>query len=76
MVPRSASSGHHYQRQIGAGFFSEWGDIIYYKGAGIANAWFWTSDPYGGWRFRIDSTAGSVDGDYPYNHNNGLCIYP
>jgi hypothetical protein len=71
-----ASSGHHYQRQIGAGFFSEWGDIIHYKGAGIANAWFWTSDPYGGWRFRIDSTAGSADGDYPYNHNNGLCIYP
>ena len=38
-----SSTGNHYQRHIGAGLFSEWGDIRSYTDAGF-NYGYWTSD--------------------------------
>ena len=39
-----SSIGNHYQRRIGAGFFSEWGDVKGYTDAGFYYG-YWTSDP-------------------------------
>ena len=39
-----SSTGNHYQRRIGAGFFSEWGDLKDYADAGFRFG-YWTSDP-------------------------------
>ena len=39
-----SSTGNHYQRRIGAGFFSEWGDLRGNTDAGF-NYGYWTSDP-------------------------------
>ncbi|OTQ79552.1 hypothetical protein, partial [Gilliamella apis] len=39
-----SSIGNHYQRRIGAGFFSEWGDLRSNTDAGF-NYGYWTSDP-------------------------------
>ncbi|OCG06280.1 hypothetical protein [Gilliamella apis] len=39
-----SSSGEHYQRVIGAGFFSEWGYMADYLGANFDYIDYWTSD--------------------------------
>ena len=72
-----SSPNNKYQRQIGAGFFTEWGDMSSYPSANF-NAFpfnhFWTSDATGRNRFIVSSYHGyvtrSVVNDY------GLCVYP
>ena len=46
VVPSATPSSptNHYQRRIGAGFFTEWGSMDYYSGAAFSGAWYWTSD--------------------------------
>jgi hypothetical protein len=39
-----SSGGNHYQRNIGAGFFTEWGSMHYYTDAGFVFNGYWTSD--------------------------------
>ena len=72
-----SSPNNKYQRQIGAGFFTEWGDMSNYPSANF-NAFpfnhFWTSDATGRNQFIVSSYHGyvtrSVVNDY------GLCVYP
>ncbi len=70
-----ASPDNYYQRQIGAGFFSEWGYIYLYPGANFHDRfYYWTSDSNGkGSQFIVDSHRGDIHSDQ--NHSTfGLCI--
>ncbi|MCX8675936.1 hypothetical protein J3U16_11620, partial [Gilliamella sp. B3023] len=68
-----SSSGNHYMRHIGSGFFTEWGRMDHYSGAGFVDTWYWTSDPRGSNRFAVYPNSGYVD----WNHFcYSLCSYP
>ena len=55
-----SSSGDYYQRNIGAGFFTEWGCMPYYADAGFVNVSYWTSDATGSYQFTVRSNYGNV----------------
>ncbi|OCG09074.1 hypothetical protein A9G13_03185 [Gilliamella sp. wkB178] len=71
-----SSSGNHYQRNIGAGLFAEWGRMDYYTAAGFFITLYWTSDRDGSFQFGVDTGNGyvySINPDYSYG---GGCAYP
>ncbi|MWN31708.1 MULTISPECIES: hypothetical protein [unclassified Gilliamella] len=63
-----SSSGSYYQRNIGAGFFTEWGFMFGYVDAGfLSNGSYWTSDATGSKQLYVYSsngTASSIPGTY------------
>ncbi|MCO6550371.1 MAG: hypothetical protein J6580_06795, partial [Gilliamella sp.] len=72
------SVGDHYQRRIGAGFFSEWGYMGDYPGTGFPyNDYYWTSDvAVGVGQFAVAPDIGHI-GSYELPHLiYGLCITP
>ena len=71
-----SSSGNYYQRRIGSGFFTEWGDMNDYSGVGFGNYWYWTSDPNGSNRFIVNTYNGGVTWHYTYRDGYGLCSHP
>jgi hypothetical protein len=69
-------SGHsRYKRYIGAGFFSEWGYMPDYTGAGfVAHPGYWTSDATGGRQlFHVDSHDGYVYSDIQSVPHHVVC---
>ncbi len=68
------SPSNHYQRRIGSGFFTEWGKMYDYSGAGFTSYWYWTSDPNGSSQFIVHTDNGNVNWDYNYHY--GLCSHP
>ena len=73
----SSSSFNHYQRQIGAGFFSEWGYLHY---SADISFFYWANDNNGGtYFFVVDSQHGYIlgPGFSPDVGLNGvMCTYP
>ncbi|OCG08773.1 hypothetical protein A9G13_01550 [Gilliamella sp. wkB178] len=72
-----SSSTHYYQRNIGAGLFTEWGNMFYYNADfGYYPYAFWVSDSHGSERFVV----GQESGDFAYNNPNynglAICVYP
>lgn len=65
-----------YQRQIGAGFFTEWGEMGYYTGVGIDAFDYWTSDVTGSYKFVVYSYNGAVSSGNPKFSRNGICSHP
>ncbi|NUF49863.1 hypothetical protein [Gilliamella sp. ESL0250] len=77
-----SSTGNHYQRQIGAGLFSEWGKMYYYIGAEFGGDDFPTTDSANGVPF---FTVASFDGQIMKGYEStplhpviydGLCVTP
>jgi hypothetical protein len=63
-----SSSGNYYQRYIGAGFFSEWGDMGSYTSSGFVRGVYWATGDY--------SYAAVSAGDGEVGHyNNRQRIY-
>ncbi|OCG13544.1 hypothetical protein A9G24_01885 [Gilliamella sp. App6-5] len=65
------------QRQIGAGFFTEWGNVRSYAGAGFDGSSYWIGGSRSGeiWMPSVDSATGGVNqlhGDN-FGSNEGLC---
>ncbi|MCO6561374.1 MAG: hypothetical protein J6574_09840, partial [Gilliamella sp.] len=52
-----SSSGNYYQRNIGAGFFTEWGYRSY---SGFVGDVYWASDATGSYQFPVGSPTGIV----------------
>ncbi|MWP61311.1 hypothetical protein [Gilliamella sp. Pas-s25] len=74
-----SSSGNHYQRRIGSGLFTEWGDMPYYTDAGFGVFYgYWTSDATGSNQFIVHSSggAGSVDSFSVSDSRYFLCTAP
>jgi hypothetical protein len=71
-----SSSGDHYKRHIGAGFFTEWGFMNGYSDALFIGAYYWTSDATGSRQFYVTSYGGVVNNYRPGNTRYGLCTAP
>ncbi|WP_155266117.1 hypothetical protein [Gilliamella sp. Imp1-1] len=71
-----SSSGDHYQRHIGAGFFAEWGYMDYFTDVGFAYHDFWTSDVTDSNPFYVHSFNGDVSSFSANNSRYGACIAP
>ncbi|WP_141670850.1 hypothetical protein [Gilliamella sp. wkB178] len=73
-----SSNWNGYQRNIGAGLFTEWGDIRNYTAAGFVDyGTYWTSDSIGSVQFGVQSAVGNVSSGYIFpNSLNGVCAYP
>ncbi|WP_141670885.1 hypothetical protein [Gilliamella sp. wkB178] len=71
-----SSTWNNYQRNIGAGLFTEWGDMRYYTSAGFVYSNYWTSDSYGSNQFPVNSYDGRVYNVSPSLRDNGVCAYP
>ncbi|OCG79692.1 hypothetical protein A9G44_10095 [Gilliamella sp. Occ4-3] len=71
-----SSSGADYQRNIGAGFFTEWGRMYNYTDAGFVGPFYWTSDATGSSQFIVYSTDGYVTITDASFSSGGLCTAP
>ncbi|OCG63446.1 hypothetical protein [Gilliamella sp. GillExp13] len=71
-----SSSGAHYKRHIGAGFFTEWGYLPYYTDVGFVDGGCWTSDATGSDQFYVFSDVGYVYSTSFSNSRYGLCTAP
>ncbi|MWN06000.1 hypothetical protein [Gilliamella sp. Pas-s95] len=71
-----SSSGNWYQRHIGAGFFTEWGTISYYAGAGSVGDDWWTSDATGSTGFFVYSRNGAVRSFSASDSGYAVCTAP
>lgn len=81
-----SSSGNHYQRRIGGGFVSEWGDIMnnYDKdrdaGFDPLHGDFWTSNypstptPDGKSWFEVTFDVGAIQFEHFGANNQGICV--
>ncbi|WP_176713248.1 hypothetical protein [Gilliamella sp. Imp1-1] len=72
---KPSSSGNHYQRHIGAGFFTEWGPMELFTDAGFVYGVFWTSDATGSNQFHVGNNGyvGSYGAGY---FRDGVCTAP
>jgi len=72
-----SSPNNHYQRRIGAGFFTEWGFMPAYPNASFGHYHYWTSDATGLDQFSVGSYHGTV-AITPTSSRDiiGLCVYP
>ncbi len=78
-----SSPNNLYQRQIGAGLFTEWGAMDYYSGAGFYLYGYWANDlttdldilnTLG--QFYVASGSGSIDRIDTTHSIYGICTYP
>jgi len=68
-----ASPGNHFQRRIGAGFFTEWGSVSEYTDAGFNLAPSWVSDAKG---YLVYADGGSIT-YWGMNHRSTVtCVSP
>ncbi|MCO6553306.1 MAG: hypothetical protein J6563_10090, partial [Gilliamella sp.] len=67
-----SSSVNYYMRHIGAGFFTEWGSMVYYADTGFVISSYWASDATGSNQFHVKSFYGTVDSSFS-NSLYGLC---
>ena len=80
----SASPDSRYRRHIGAGFFTEWGRVDYYRGANFIRKMYWTKTPYnlndlssGNVVYVVNSDGAMGHTDAREQHDvGGLCVYP
>ncbi|QYN41830.1 hypothetical protein [Gilliamella sp. ESL0443] len=70
-----SSSGNYYQRQIGAGLFTEWGNLSDYTNSNFNFSFYWTNDPIDRDHFVVSASNGAV-GWFNYYTQYGLCVSP
>ncbi|WP_176700378.1 hypothetical protein, partial [Gilliamella sp. Gris1-4] len=76
-VGATPSSGNNvYQRRIGAGFFTEWGDMRYYADAGFVYNYYWTSDAAGSNQSPVSSREGPVGSYSASGRLYAVCTAP
>ncbi|MCX8675985.1 hypothetical protein J3U16_11870, partial [Gilliamella sp. B3023] len=70
-----SSPGNYYQRRIGSGLVTEWGNMVGYSGVGLSST-YWTRDSDGSNQFIVSTDHGPVHWDYNGYGQHGLCSYP
>ena len=74
-----SSDGNYFRRHIGAGFFTEWGDMSYYnRGASFIRGGYWPMKMWTvvDYNFIINPESGSIETYWPDIDRYGLCVYP
>jgi len=69
-----SSNNNYYQRQIGAGFFTEWGSVSDYYNTDFINHYYWAKVVTNSSQFIVDSDSGLID--QSISDFYGLCVYP
>ena len=69
-----SSSGNHYMRHIGSGFFTEWGNMSDYSGVGFNGNWYQASDTSGSSQFIVSTYYGHARWNSYVTF--GLCSHP
>ncbi|NUF26540.1 hypothetical protein [Gilliamella sp. ESL0254] len=70
------SSVNNYMRHIGAGFFTEWGNMGLYADAGFVGNFYWTSDATGSNGFDVYSYSGGVISGSVSGSDSAVCTTP
>ncbi|NUF50267.1 hypothetical protein [Gilliamella sp. ESL0250] len=75
---KPSSSGNYYQRRIGAGFFTEWGKMVFYFGrTRYSDDGYPVSDPTGdNTFFAVATFDGQVFRNPSHARYEGLCVTP
>ena len=72
-----ASSGNHYQRNIGAGFFTEWGVVGDYFSLTYTDFYYWANDGMNqNDKYVVSPRGGIVPISASWQRWHGLCTYP
>ncbi|MWN31204.1 MULTISPECIES: hypothetical protein [unclassified Gilliamella] len=72
-----SSDGNNYQRQIGAGFFTEWGYMQDYIDADFRYDFYVTSVPKGSSQFNVGASRGYIHSvSSGGSDRGGLCVTP
>ncbi|OCG57914.1 hypothetical protein [Gilliamella sp. GillExp13] len=71
-----SSSGNHFKRYIGAGFFTEWGIMYGYTGVDFFGSFYWTSGARGRDQLDVFAYNGYVDSSGAWAPRLGLCTTP
>lgn len=69
------SSGNYFQRRIGGGLFSEWGEINKYANAYFLGSNYWTTDKLDDDLFYVNPVYGRVDGFKFAALFYGICVH-
>ncbi|WP_085164976.1 hypothetical protein [Gilliamella bombi] len=69
-----SSSDNHYQRNIGAGFFTEWGSMQYYADVGFVNDAYFSSELKDGKRSNVVSANFGATGTFDPVYDGGYTI--
>ena len=72
----NSSPNNFYQRKIGDGFFSEWGNMYNYEDAHFVYYDYWTNENINGLPFVVYADKGNMNGDNPLIGNSGICVSP
>ncbi|OCG01371.1 hypothetical protein [Gilliamella sp. wkB112] len=75
-----SSNTRFYQRNIGAGFFTEWGKMDDYTGANFFSTdYYWTGDSIGPYKLSVNTDGTIFGGRVRENSTSaiyGVCTYP
>ena len=78
-----SSPDNYYRRHIGAGFFTEWGRVDYYRGANFIRKMYWTktayypNNPSSNVVYGVNSNGAMGHANASeYHDGGGLCVYP
>ncbi|MCO6536553.1 MAG: hypothetical protein J6567_01160 [Gilliamella sp.] len=71
-----SSGTFYYRRHVGAGFFTEWGNMNSYADTGFISNNYWTSDATSIRNFHVLSTSGGVDGNGNSYSFSAACTTP
>ena len=72
----NSSPNNYYQRKIGGGFFSEWGNMYNYEDAHFVFDDYWTIDWINGSPFVVYADKGHMNSDNPLIGNSAICVSP
>ena len=70
-----SSPNNHFQRRIGAGFFTEWGNVSKYNSGFFPRSNNWAADEKDDTHFQVIANNGQVH-SHPTGASYGLCVYP
>ena len=70
-----SSPNNHFQRRIGAGFLTEWGNVSKYNSGFFPRSNTWAADEKDDYHFQVIAKNGEVF-SHPTTFGYGLCVYP
>ncbi|OCG05270.1 hypothetical protein [Gilliamella sp. wkB112] len=73
------STQNNYQRNIGGGFFAEWGNLSEITESGFESIYYWSNDTStlnSNSHYLIHLSHGYTTSTFLYDGYNGVCVYP
>ena len=77
--PWTSQGSNYAKRQIGGGFFAEWGNMGYYTGAKFRDGGYWTNSRFNNsisMFYVVSGNGGRLGRTYADQSYSPLCVYP